>query len=362
MGSIFKKKKTPTANREHNPTPPPLQYDYKVSIPSTKERMNRIDHELFEAAKRNNLPEVSRLLSVGADVNAKDNLGVTPLHWASENGHVQVVIELLGHGANIEAKENAGWTPLHLASMRGHVQVVVELLEHGADIEANDNEDGTPLHYACYNSTATVVNELLSRGANIEAKTNQGNTPLNFASLKGNFPVVKALLSGGANILAANNDGRLPVHLAVTAGSSAVIKYLLQHIYATIRRLPLHELLKDLTWIGNPYGVDTPPLFAALHRKLLGTDDVVDILEFLVHQNSELVRSRDQDGSLPLHVACRRGAPFAIVQSLVDLYKASVKSVTAQGDLPLFLACEMPESSLDTIFLLIKLYPDMVYR
>jgi hypothetical protein len=75
-----------------------------------------------------------------------------------------------------------------------------------------------------------------------------------------------------------------------------------------------------------------------------------------------LISSRNQDGSLPLHVACRRGAPFSIVQCLVNLCKASVKSVTSEGNLPLFLACELPEPSLDTIFLLMKLYPDLVYR
>jgi ankyrin repeat protein len=82
----------------------------------------------------------------------------------------------------------------------------------------------------------------------------------------------------------------------------------------------------------------------------------------VVGQNPELISARDQDGSLPLHVACRRGASFAIVQSLVNLYKASVKSVTPEGDLPLLLACELPRPSLDTIFLLVKLYPDLVYR
>ena len=95
---------------------------------------------------------------------------------------------------------------------------------------------------------------------------------------------------------------------------------------------------------------------------MLGTDHVVEILEFLVGQNPELLSSRDQDGLLPLHVACRRGASFDIVQSLVNHYKASVKSMTPQGDLPLFLACEMPEASLDTIFLLVKLYPNLIYR
>jgi hypothetical protein len=111
--------------------------------------------------------------------------------------------------------------------------------------------------------------------------------------------------------------------------------------------------LEDLTWIGDDdISGGVPPLRAALHRNVLGTADVVEIVKYLV----------DQDGSLPLHVACRRGAAFAIVQSLVNKYKASVKSVTPQGDLPLFLACEMPESSLDTIFLLMKIYPDLVYR
>jgi hypothetical protein len=77
----------------------------------------------------------------------------------------------------------------------------------------------------------------------------------------------------------------------------------------------------------------------------------------------EGLNSRDQEGSLPLQVACpRRGASFTIFQSMVNLYKASVKSRTAQGDLPLFLACEMPETSVDAIFLLMKLYPDLVYR
>jgi hypothetical protein len=87
-----------------------------------------------------------------------------------------------------------------------------------------------------------------------------------------------------------------------------------------------------------------------------GTDDVVEILEYLVGRNPELVSSHDQEGSLRLHVACRRGAPFTIDQSLVNLYKSSVKSVTPRGDLPLFLACEIPETPLDTLFLLIKQY------
>jgi ankyrin repeat protein len=347
--------------------------------------MNRrsIDQELFEAAGENiSLPEARRLLRAGADIEAKDNLyGSTPLIIASRWGHVLVVKEFLEYGADIEAEDINGKTPLDSAASVGLLAVVNELLERGADTEAKDVHGWTPLHASCWNGHLAVVNELLgpndhycattsilgkrkSRGANVEAKDNDGNTPLHYASLYGCVVVVQALLSGGANILAADNDGILPVHFAVRRfGSSAVAKCLLQQMYATTRRLPLHELVEDLTWIDNPDSSDVPPLRTALDQDVFGTDDVVEILDYLVGRNPALLTSRDQDGSLPLHVACRRGASFTIVQSLANHYKASVKSVTCQGDLPLFLACQMPETtSLDTIFLLMKLYPDLVYR
>jgi ankyrin repeat protein len=312
--------------------------------------MSSIGQELIMAARENSLPEVRRLLRAGADVNAEGDEGETPLHWASCEGHVnvQVVVELLKHGADIEAKDDYGRTPLYFACGEGHLVIVNELLS------PNDSNDAT-----------TFLGKRKSHGENIDVTSNHGNTPLHLASLKGHLPVVKALVSGGADILARNNDvdGGLPIHVAVTGRKSEVTKYLLQHFYATIwGNLPLHQLLKDLTWIGNSNGDPSIHLLYAIHQDVLGTDDVVEIIEYLVDTIPALPSSPDQDGSLPLHVACRRGASFAIVQSLVNLYKASVKSVTPQGDLPLFLACEMPETSLDTIFILMKLHPDLVYR
>jgi ankyrin repeat protein len=342
--------------------------------------MNRVDQELIEAAKENNLPEVNRLLRVGADIEVKGTEGSTPLHWACR-GHVQVFKELVEHGADIEAKDDFYRTPLHYACYKGHSPVVIELLIRGADTEAKDNEGWTPLHWAGGEGRLAVVNELLSpndssdgattsilgkrksrAGANTEVQTNQSDTPLHHAASRGHLSVVKALLAVGANILAANNRGYLPVHVAVGNGHSELSKYLLRQFYATTCRLPLHGLVEDLTWIGDHSSRDAPPLRAALHRNVLGTDDVVEIIEYVVDRNPAWFCSRDEDGSLPVHLACRRGVSFKIVQSLVNHDKASVKSVTPEGDLPLFLACEMPETSLDTIFLLMKLYPDLVYR
>jgi ankyrin repeat protein len=308
--------------------------------------MNRIDIELIEAIGENNPPEVCRLLRAGADIEAKDIiLGFTPLVVASKEGHLQVLKELLEHGADIDAESFGGMTALHFACSHEHLAVVNELLSPNAS-------NGT---------TTTILGKRKSlAGANIEAKEFYGDTPLHLASMHDSLAIVKALLSGGADILAVNSRGELPLHYAVSVGYPAIAKYLLQQLYATTRRLPLHELLEDLTFLVKPDSLGVPPLRTALDEDVLRTDDVVEILEYLVGRNPELLSSRDHDGSLPLHVACRRGASFPIVQSLVNHCKASVKSVTPQGDLPLFLACEMSETSLDTIFLLMKLYPDLL--
>jgi hypothetical protein len=120
-----------------------------------------------------------------------------------------------------------------------------------------------------------------------------------------------------------NNNGHLPIDLAVSCGKSEVSKYLLREFYATIHRLPLHELLKDLTWIGdlNSNILDVAPLRAALHRNVLGTEDVVDILEYLVDRKPELISSRDQDGSRPLH----EPVVAALLSRLFSLWSISIK-------------------------------------
>jgi ankyrin repeat protein len=171
--------------------------------------MNSIDKELIDAVWENNLPEVLRLLSVGADVkNATDHYGETPLYWAIRKGHVQVVKDLREHGADIEAICNGGWTALHWACYFGQVAVVTEWL--------------SPNHN---NGATSILGKRKSRGSNVEAKTNKGNTPLHIACGQGHLPVLKALVSGGANILARNNDGELPIHQAVSEENSASIYF-----------------------------------------------------------------------------------------------------------------------------------------
>jgi ankyrin repeat protein len=112
-------------------------YHLSIVHRSKKDRMNRVDREMIDAMLENNLSEVRRFLSVGADVNAKTSNDNTPLRLASMTGHVQVVKQLLDHGADTEAKDSIGLTPLHFACRVGRLSFVNEL------VSPNDSKNAT---------------------------------------------------------------------------------------------------------------------------------------------------------------------------------------------------------------------------
>ncbi|KAF7352041.1 putative Ankyrin repeat-containing protein [Mycena venus] len=88
---------------------------------------------------------VARLIASGADVDAADIYGWTPLHSAILSSNGPVVDLLLAAGADVHAATQGGypWTgqSLHLASMVGDVRIVAELLERGADVQASTRSD-----------------------------------------------------------------------------------------------------------------------------------------------------------------------------------------------------------------------------
>ena len=92
-------------------------------------------------ASREGKVEAARLLSEqpNTDINSRSLHGLTALHAAAENGHLDIVRLLLDHDADIDAQDSMGRTPLHVASQQGHRDIVRLLLEHNADILALDS-------------------------------------------------------------------------------------------------------------------------------------------------------------------------------------------------------------------------------
>ena len=88
---------------------------------------------------------------------------------------------LVAQGADIEATDNGGDTPLHEAA-RGNARETAEfLLAKGADIEATDNGGNTPPLEAAWGNAREMAEWLVERGADINATKNDGDTPLDVA-------------------------------------------------------------------------------------------------------------------------------------------------------------------------------------
>ncbi len=172
-----------------------------------------LDSELLGAAAEGDVSSVVLLLDHGADIEAMDDKGRTPLHEAVEfNTDPAVAAVLLDHGANIEARADEGITPLHRAAENNvEPAVAALLLDRGADIAARDNYGATPLHRAAENNVEPAVAALLlDRGADIDAVSRGRHTPLHWA----NSAMAALLLDRGANIEARAMGGATPLLIA----------------------------------------------------------------------------------------------------------------------------------------------------
>ena len=85
--------------------------------------------------------ELLLLIAKGADVNAKDMKGRTPLHEAAASGHKEIVEVLVTKGADVNANIG-GWTPLHLAVDEGHTEIADLLRKHGGKTQEELKAEG----------------------------------------------------------------------------------------------------------------------------------------------------------------------------------------------------------------------------
>ena len=99
---------------------------------------------IFNAIEQNNLAQLKKLISLGANVDSQEVYGSSPLHWASTLGRLDCLRELIRSGADIHARNKHGETPLHWAASDGQISCIRELLTFGADLSLLNSKNQTP--------------------------------------------------------------------------------------------------------------------------------------------------------------------------------------------------------------------------
>lgn len=166
---------------------------------------------LHLAARYARADAAKRLLDAGADPNAHDNMGRTPLHAAvaaDAQGVFQILIR--NRATELDARMNDGTTPLILAARLAVEGMVEELIHCHADINAVDDHGKSALHWAAAvnNVEATLV--LLKNGANRDMQDNKEETPLFLAAREGSFEAAQVLLDHYSNRDITDHLDRLP--------------------------------------------------------------------------------------------------------------------------------------------------------
>ncbi len=175
---------------------------------------SELDAKLLAAARRGQDAEVRQLIAAGADANAREADGSTPLLHAAHVGSVSSVQALLAAKADPKLTNRYGVGPIHEAALRADARLLETLLDAGAEVDQALPKGETPLMLAARTSGIGAVRLLIERGANVNVVEQwQGQTPLMYAAAFDRGEVAAALIAAGADVNARTPINDLPERL-----------------------------------------------------------------------------------------------------------------------------------------------------
>lgn len=164
----------------------------------------------FEAVVKGEKPLVDLFLAEGMSPNAKQ-AGITALMEASRRGktHSEIAAALIQAGAEIDAQDPYGVTPLLFAAISGAPETIRMLLKSGANVKARDADGRTALVETLTTENdlpPETIEELVQAGSEVNVRIYGGLTPLMLAAT-GDSSILRALIRAGADLNAADDQG-----------------------------------------------------------------------------------------------------------------------------------------------------------
>ncbi|XP_068160257.1 transient receptor potential cation channel subfamily A member 1b isoform X2 [Antennarius striatus] len=239
------------------------------------------------------------LIDLGADLNAMDCKGSSPLLLATSCGAWKTVSLLLSKGANVSVKDQCGCNFLHLVilqpkGLKNLKEDVLQCNSVKALVSCEDNEGCTPLHYACRLGIHDSVKNMLglSGQVGLSCKSRDKKSALHFAAQYGRLNTCHRLLETikDSRLLNEGDErGLTPLHLASKEGHTKVVELLLR------KGALLHSDYRGWTCVH--------------HAASAG---YTRTMEILLSANPKLLDKTDEDGNTALHIAAREGHVAAV--------------------------------------------------
>jgi ankyrin repeat protein len=183
---------------------------------------------LHRAAYGNDIASIERLVSEGADLNARDGAGRTPAHVAAFASNDDALKVLAAAGTDMNALESQAYDVVTIAAVGNDPELVTLAIELGnrADLVTSPY-DGTALIAAAHLGHAEVVRRLIAGGAPLDHVNNLGWTALIEAVVLGDggpdhIETVRALIEAGADPSIKDREGVSPLAHAKARGYTKI--------------------------------------------------------------------------------------------------------------------------------------------